>query len=318
MLTLMGIPATWVEVEDANAIDRVVAQYKPTHVILEAFWVPPYKIAQLKPLHPYVTWAVRDHSETPFIANEGMVMEWVQSYLAQGVEVMCNAPRALADMQIIGQAYGSPGLISYAPNYYPTHAPKTFKTGVPHPPRGDDTIRVGCFGAIRPLKNQLIQAVAAIAYADRLGKKLEFHINSARVEQNGNPILKNLQALFANTPRAALVEAPWSDHDQFLTLVEQMDIMLQVSLSETFNIVTADAVMCNVPVVVSPEVSWLQPYAVADANSSASIVSKMLSTLSQPPAGRIAWQIRDLTAYTTKTKAVWWERFGRGGPVPSV
>lgn len=187
MLHLLGIPAKWVEVCDDNFIDKEVKAYQPTHVILEAFWVRPAKIDVLRPLHPYVTWIVRDHSETPFLSNEGMAFDWVHGYLSRGVEIACNAPRALRDMQIVGTAYGYPNLISYAPNYYPVHAPRNASTLLPKPPRADDTLKIGCFGAIRPLKNQVAQAIAALAFAERLGKKLEFHINSARAEQGGQP-----------------------------------------------------------------------------------------------------------------------------------
>ena len=318
MLHLMGIAAEWVEVQDANGIDKEVTRYKPTHVILEAFWCPPWKLDQLKPLHPYVTWCVRNHSEMPFLANEGMAMVWTKEYLDRDVEIMCNAPRALKDFTVIATSYGSPELVSYAPNYYPTHLPRTFKTLVPAKNRGDDTLRIGCFGAIRPLKNQLLQAVSAIEFADRLGKKLEFYINGTRLEGGGNPILKNLQQLFGSASRAKLIESPWSEHDAFLALIEKMDILMQVSLSETFNIVSADAVVCNVPVVVSREVSWLEPYAVADANSSDDMVQKLLAIVRQPRRARLEWQMRDLTKYTTTTKSVWWDRFGHGGTVPNV
>lgn len=316
MLELMGIEAKFVEVPDNNAIDKEVTAYQPTHVILEAFWVVPTKLDVLMPLHPYVTWIVRDHSETPFLANEGMAFEWVAGYLKRGVEITCNAPRALSDMQAIAAAYGYPGLVSYAPNYYPVHAPKTFKSGVPHPVHADDTVRIGCYGAIRPLKNQVTQAIAALRYAEKLGKKLEFHINAGRQEQGGNAVLNNLRAIFAHSTRATLVELGWVDHHEFLQAVSQLDILLQVSFSETFNIVSADAVVCNVPVVASAEVPWLGPYALADANSSVSIYNAMLRVLKQPKAARLAWQTRDLTAYCQQTKQVWWDRFGWGGPVP--
>lgn len=316
MLDLMGIPAKWVEVADDNCIDREVTAYRPTHVILEAFWVRPAKIDDLRPRHPFVTWMVRDHSETPFLANEGIAFEWVAGYLRRDVEIVCNAPRAFVDMQATGGAYGYGNLISYAPNYYPVHAPKRYDTLVPSPGRADDTLRVGCFGAIRPLKNQVAQAIAALRYADRLGKKLEFHINFARAEQGGNPVLKNLRGLFANTPRAKLVELGWVEHDKFLGTVAAMDAVMQVSFSETFNIVAADAVMCDVPVVVSREVSWLKSYAVADANSTTSMLDALLRVHTQPRRARLEWQRRDLTAYCQASKAVWWGRFGRGGPVP--
>jgi glycosyltransferase involved in cell wall biosynthesis len=316
MLHLLGIQAKWVEVPDDNFIDREVKSYGPTHVILEAFWVRPEKIDVLRPLHPYVTWMVRDHSETPFLANEGMAFGWVQGYLSRGVQIACNAPRALTDMQAIGAAYGYPGLISYAPNYYPVHASRNHCTGVPHPLRADDTLKIGCFGAIRPLKNQVGQAVAALRFADFIGKKLEFHINSARAEQGGNPVLKNLRAIFANSPGAKLVELGWVDHEVFLETVATMDIVMQVSFSETFNIVAADAVMCDVPVVASSEVPWLKNYALADANSTTSMLEALLRTLRHPRRARLEWQRRDLTAYCQESKRIWWHRFGRGGRVP--
>ena len=316
MLTLMGIPAEWVEVPDDNFVDREVKRYKPTHVILEAFWVRPEKIPILRKLHPYVTWMVRDHSETPFLANEGMAFSWVQGYLKNGVEIACNAPRALIDMQAVGDAYGYPHMISYAPNYYPVHLPKTHKCGRPNPPHADDVVRIGCYGAIRPLKNQMTQAIAALRYAERLGKKLEFHINSARIEQGGNPILKNLRALFANSPRSCLVELAWVDHAKFLEQIAALDMLLQVSFSETFNIISADAVISNVPVVASREVPWLGNYAMADPTRSDSILNAMLMAHRQPRTDRIAWQARDLNTYCQRTKALWWDRFGRGGPVP--
>jgi glycosyltransferase involved in cell wall biosynthesis len=316
MLHLLGIPAEWQELPDDNVIDKAVKAYNPTHVILEAFWVRPAKIDVLRPLHPYVTWIVRDHSETPFLANEGLAFSWVAGYLSRGVEIACNAPRALTDMQAIGTSYGYPNLISYAPNYYPVHTPKNFSTLVPKPPRADDTIKIGCFGAIRPLKNQAAQAIAALRFAEVLGKKLEFHINSARTEQGGNPVLKNLQAMFANSPRATLVELPWVDHETFLETVAQMDIVMQVSFTETFNIVSADAVACSVPVVASSEVSWLQNYALASANSTTSILEALLRVMRQPRAARLSWQMRDLNAYCQASKKVYWDRFGRGGPVP--
>src|SRR5579859_1426173 len=202
MLHLLGIHAKWVEVHDDNCIDCEVKAYNPTHVILEAFWVRPSKIDDLRPLHPYVTWIVRDHSETPFLANEGIAFEWIAGYLKRDVEITCNAPRALIDMEAVAGAYGYGNLVSFAPNYYPVHAPTNHTSGIPHPPRADDTIKIGCFGAIRPLKNQMSQAIAALRYAQVLGKKLEFYINSTRAEQGGNPVLKNLRGLFANTPRA--------------------------------------------------------------------------------------------------------------------
>jgi hypothetical protein len=78
MLARLGFHAETVEVTDANDIDREVTRIRPTHVIVEVFWVVPGKVAELKRLHPWVTWIVRDHSETTFLAHEGIGFEWAR------------------------------------------------------------------------------------------------------------------------------------------------------------------------------------------------------------------------------------------------
>jgi hypothetical protein len=133
---------------------------------------------------------------------------------------------------------------------------------------------VGCFGAIRPLKNQLIQAFAAIRFAQRKKKKLVFHMNGSRIEQNGSSNLKNIQALFAATGETLELH-PWMEHEEFLELVASMDICLQVSLSESFNITSADAVSMGVPLVGSEAISWLPERSQADVNSAESICEAM-------------------------------------------
>ena len=66
------------------------------------------------------------------------------------------------------------------------------------------TIDIGAYGAIRPLKNQLLQALAAIKFAESIGKTLRFHINITRIENNGDPVLKNLRNLFSNSVKKFL------------------------------------------------------------------------------------------------------------------
>ena len=38
------------------------------------------KFEVLQKLHPNVKWIVRLHSEIPFIANEGIAMDWIYEY----------------------------------------------------------------------------------------------------------------------------------------------------------------------------------------------------------------------------------------------
>jgi len=267
MLQSLGIEAAFERIQDDNEIDRAVTASRPTHAILEALWVRPAKLALLTRLHPDIRWNVRMHSELPFLANEGNAMEWLFAYskLAH-VTVSANSLRAQTDFRRIFGVH-----IPYTPNYYPL-APLEPRKGLP----ADDVVDIGCFGAIRPMKNQLTQACAAIDWANARGFTIRFHINSDRIEMNGAQVLKNLRALFANVkPPHTLVGHPWLDRSEFMSLVRLMDLGMQVSFSETFNIVSADFVIANVPVVVSPEVSWVARMFQADPTSTVDIISKM-------------------------------------------
>jgi hypothetical protein len=285
----MGYEAKVVEVTDNNDIDREVTLYKPTHVFIEALWVVPSKFEELIPLHPQVKWYVRLHSNTPFIANEGMAIDWIVKYLALGVRYpLFVAPNAELMCSDIDQTYGVH--TTYAPNIYqpfqlevesvkakpphPPHPEPPHPPQPPPPPPCPHTLDIGCFGAIRPLKNQLIQAMAAVTFANKLNRQLTFHINSTRVEQHGQPILRNLEALFATT-RHRLAVHDWLPWNEFIQLVRTMDLGLQVSFSETFDIVAADFVFADVPIVGSKEIPWLSHLYQADCTNMDNIVSHL-------------------------------------------
>jgi hypothetical protein len=115
------------------------------------------------------------------------------------------------------------------------------------------------------MKNTLTQAIAAINYADKENKKLILHVNSARVEQKGENALKNLKALFTDS-KHELVEHGWLPHGEFVKLVGTMDMCLQISLSETYNIVAADAINQDVPVVTSDEIPFVSYFSNVSSN----------------------------------------------------
>jgi len=241
-----------VSVVDNNCIDREVHKFKPTHVFIEALWVVPSKFHVLLKLHPKIKWFVRVHSKIPFIANEGVAIEWLREYdkISKHHTNFYISANNFDIVETFNHAYNIK--VEYYPNiYYPPdygHKAKThFNTKV---------LDIGCFGAIRPMKNQLAQAMAAMAFGNNHKKKVRFHINSNRVEQRGDPVLKNLEQAFKNTPHE-LVKHPWVSHKEFVDLVRKMDMGMQVSLSETFNIVAADFVWNNIPVIGSNEISWL-------------------------------------------------------------
>jgi len=143
---------------DNNCIDRLVTKHKPTHVIIEALWVVPSKFTVLQRLHPDVTWIVRLHSEMPFIAGEGNALDWLGDYSRfRNVVIGVNAPRMLRETRLYLQHLNQWSTattnqrVVYLPNFYP----QEYKTKSLN--RNKDWVDVACFGAIRPLKNHLVQ-----------------------------------------------------------------------------------------------------------------------------------------------------------------
>lgn len=256
-----------VSVIDNNYIDREVHAYKPHCVIIEAFWVVPSKFHVLCALYPNVQWFVRSHSKIPFFANEGIAMNWMWGY-SQIAKWHKNFHIAANDLETslhLSKTFRTE--VFYLPNIYCPPAYGKTDLGARNP----NEIHIGCFGAIRPMKNTLIQAVAAVRFATKIDKKLYFHINGTRTEQAGDNALKNLRYLFEGLDHE-LVEHPWMSHEDFIEVVRSMDMGMQVSLSESFNIVTADFVWHRKPVVVSPDIEWVSDSNKANPNKVKSIV----------------------------------------------
>jgi len=304
MLKTKGIHSHVVVVVDNNDIDREVTAYKPTHVFIEGYWVIPEKFDELMPLHPKVEWIVRCHSEMPFLAQEGIAIDWTFKYLTKGVIVSGNSPRINEELRMMAresladfEEEDIEEMVPLLPNFYPVPEVATHR-----PNNSDRYYDVGCFGAIRPMKNHMVQAMAAIAWAKEHHKILRFHINAGRVELSGQSMLNNLRALFAHT-KHELVEHNWTGHDEFLDIIRSMDVCMQVSFTETFNIVAADAVAVGCPVLTSSEINWTYPI-YADPTSSADILSK-LNQLWENRGYYCAWNRQNLLMFGINTRTTW-------------
>jgi hypothetical protein len=312
MLNASGIESKLVVVIDNNDIDREVTAYQPTHVIIEALWVVPVKFEVLQKLHPNVKWIIRIHSEMPFMANEGIAMEWIADYtIYKNITIACNAPRMYNEVMLFLKHVNhwtdneASEKVIYLPNYYPQDFKKTRKID-----KKSDTINIGCFGAIRPLKNQLLQAHAAIMFAQNHNKRLRFHINASRIEMNGGPVYSNLIALFNQVASHGhtLICHPWMVRSEFLDLCSQMDIGLQVSFSETFNIVGADFVSQGVPFVGSSEIPWIDVCSAADPTSMHDILKKIEKAYKCPRVN-VFFNRNGLDYYAKNVKRVWTKQF---------
>jgi hypothetical protein len=292
MLQDNGIDAKLVTVVDNNDIDKEVSEFKPEVVIIEALWVVPEKFDVLKPLHPNVKWIVRLHSDIPFLASEGVAVGWIFDYVKRGVYVAFNDINAKKSFK--GTGIDARYLI-YLPNYYPEIR---YDSDFKHP-----ELRIGCFGAIRPFKNHLEQAMAAINYANRTGRELHFYINS-RVEQGGEEVLKNLKSLFENTQHT-LKEIPWLERRALLVVMSKMDLAMCVSFTETFCLTAADAVSVYTPLLCSSQVPWASCFSIVPETSTKAIEKGVARLLG--PLGTISafFNSLNLVFYSRHSAKIW-------------
>jgi hypothetical protein len=293
-----------VEVIDNNEIDHEISIYNPDIVILEALWVVPDKLNILSKLYPSIEFIIRLHSETPFIANEGIAIEWIFNYIKiNNVYIAANSERLYSELKYLYESNNIKSKLYYLPNYY-------YSTKLKFTTKLDCSnyfVCIGCFGAIRPLKNQLIQAIAAIKFAEDINKELIFYINGTREELQGSSVLKNIRALFNNS-KHTLIEIDWLDHSSFLSYIKNnIDIGMQVSFTETFNIVSADLISQSIPIVTSNEVKFASKLIQANCTDVDDIVNKL----------HLAYNFKFITLINSfklklqskKTKKVWLKYF---------
>ena len=311
MLVELGFRSILEVAIDNNCIDRLVKLHNPTHVIIEALWVVPSKFAILTKLHPDVTWIIRLHSEMPFLSGEGMAMDWLGDYATyKQIIIGANAPRMLSEVRSylqVKQQWSTEetnNRVVYLPNYYP----QEYKTK-----KYDSTkywIDVACFGAVRPLKNHMLQAFAALKFAEKTKKQLRFHVNIGRVEMKGDPIMHNLRGFFQQLYDNGhqMIGHEWTPREEFLKTCASMDIGLQCNFSETFNIVSADLISQGVPIIGSYEIPWGSKIFNARPAESDEICNTMIRTHKHPQLN--VWlNQRNLTKYTNNTKQVWKKYF---------
>ncbi len=311
MLNDIGISSEIEVAIDNNCIDRLVHQHKPTVAIIEALWVVPSKFEVLTKLHPKVRWIIRLHSEMPFMAGEGMSMDWLGDYVSYPqVSIGINAPRMLKEISLylkLKQGWSdneTTSRILYMPNFYPqyyTNKKINFNK---------EYIDISCFGAVRPLKNHLLQAFASLDFAESIGKKLNFHINIGRIEMQGSPVIHNLLNLFEQLSNTGhrLIGHTWTPREKFLDICREIDIGLQCNFSETFNIVSADLLSQGVPILGSKEIPWSSRLFNADPTESKDI-TKVLHRIYNLPKINVMLNQHNLTKYTNQSRLIWKKLF---------
>jgi hypothetical protein len=254
VLRAKGINAVVRPVRDLADLEAKIQAEQPTHVVINALWLPSQALAGLVHRRSDISFAVLVHSNMAFLQVEPKGIELLRDAVdleqssVGNFAVAANSRSGARGMQ---DAWECPA--TYLPNMYflddTVRAQRRKWSG--------GTLRIGAFGALRPLKNPTGSAFAALAIASNLGTDLEFHINTGRNDGGwADKLVRSVDAIFAELPGAKVVKAPWAPWSGFRRLVRHMHLLLQPSFTESFNVVTADGVAEGVPSVVSDCIEW--------------------------------------------------------------
>jgi hypothetical protein len=222
-----------------------------SHVVVSAPWIPTADLARLTAEYPETRFAVNCHSNLGFLQADPGAMRLVREGLelqrcTWNFQVAANSER-LATW--VGDTYGS--CCTHLPNLY--HLDRL--SGMNRTLFSGGTLRIGAFGATRPLKNFMTAAGAALEIASQMRVDMEFWMSSGRNEGAG-PLVNAIHQMTVGLPHVRVMENGWQTWPQFRQTVRHMHVLLQPSYTETFNVVTADGIAEGVPSVVSHAIEW--------------------------------------------------------------
>ena len=304
-LCARGARASAIGVADDNAIDAVLFNERPSHMIIKAFWVRIEKLEALAMRYPSCQFIVCCHSRASFLASEARGFERLAQIgrLSQRIPTVRLAANNIEMVHFINDVMRLPCI--YLPNLVP------LTPGLPTPkPLLDLTarpLRVGLFCAVRPLKNMPVQAAAALSYCVKRGCALELYTMSGRYEMGGRAVIAAVREIFACAGEPhRLIEYPWMDHIDFSALVREMDVGMQASYTESHNLVACDFINAGVPVVASPTITWVPKSWVArDPDSITCVTAALARCVSWVECGNMQFVYDGRDAIDDRNDAGW-------------
>ncbi len=253
VLRKAGVHADLCAVGGIEGVRKGLRKYAPTHAVIQALWITSVQQAALCNEFPDTHFIIRCHSQIGFLQVEPGAVKTLRDdmFLQEGLLNLTVSANTHRLQEFLQHTYKSQVL--YLPNLYDLDRVQR-KRDESHDHR---VLRIGSFGAQRLLKNHTTACAAAMMMAERRGSDLEFYVNAGRKEnEKASSVLATLRNMTDRLRWVKLVEVGWEEWSQFRATVAHMDLTMQVSFTETMNIVTADSVAEGVPAVVSDAIEW--------------------------------------------------------------
>lgn len=277
------------------------ASPQPSHVVIGAPWIPTLDLqAYLVFRFPHIKFAVVCHSNVAFLSADSQAITNFREDLdlEQGSMNFFAAANSRRMCEFVTRGYGRPCL--YLPNLYYLES----QSGTSRRLWSGGTVRVGSFGAVRPLKNHTSAASAAIILSEHLRTDVEFHISVGRIE-GGYHVVRAIEALLKNSPLVKLVKDDWYQWPRFRSITRSMHLLMQPSFTETFNMVTADGASESIPSVTSRAIEWTPGDWKAEVDEPANIAKVARHLLFDQDAGMDGFN--SLVAYNRVGVGQWLE-----------
>jgi hypothetical protein len=249
----------------------------PTHVVICAPWIPTDALAAMAAEFEEILFTVVSHSNVPFLSADqrGVQLLREAADLQQGTHNVCVAGNSIKFAEWASVAWSVD--VACVPNLYDLSESRP----APRGPWSGDTLRVGLFGASRPLKNGLTAAAAAIELAQTLRVPTELWLSTGREEGES---LRALHELTSNIPGFSVKHAGWQPWPGFKRVVRHMHVLLQPSFTESFNMVTADGIAEGVPSAVSTAIDWVPRHWQANPDDTRDVARVAMHLLRDPRA----------------------------------
>jgi hypothetical protein len=256
-----GIPADVWPITNAQQLEKELSS-SVTHVVVSAPWIPTADLQRLALQCPEIRFAVNCHSNVGFLQADAQGVKLVREAmeLETGSHNFHLAGNSSKFCRWIRSSFGHP--CTYLPNLYylESAAPPA------RPLHGSGPLRLGAFGATRPLKNLMSAAGAALEISRQLKTDTELWLSAGRSEGGGDTILRAAHAMLDGLPNIRMVENGWQTWPKFRQSIAHMHLLLQPSYTESFNMVTADGIAEGVPSVVSDAIDWAPTHWKASAD----------------------------------------------------
>jgi len=277
-------------------------EVRPSHVIISAPWLEADDVVKLARKYHEMQWYVISHSNVGFLQADPhaiKIMRDLTSYQMQMPNLYVGG-NCKTFVEWATAAWRVP--VMWAPNMYNMaevmeQHPRTWTPGAP--------LRIGLFGANRPLKNHITAAAAVVELATRYGSPVELLMSSGRNEGSSQQAIDEITA---RIPNLKVTKTGWLDWPSFRALIRSTNLMLQTSFTESFNVVTADAIAEGVPVVVGSAIDWAPTHWQADPDDPMDVAAVADRLLRDPHA--MANGRRALQHYVSQAWIGWQQLFG--------